>query len=215
MKINLSIDAALIITITTTFLYMVGQVYLSTYLNFVGADITVMNFSIQDKVYYGYIRAIQDTGYIILFFLLFLGAPFLLKKTGTTSILINILIKIKNKIRPQRHIPPIHRTTKQTLNQQNFLNQLRLIYITLMMFFGSLTYLVYITQTTELEVANDIKQYDQTLQKVQVRNNSDKETYLILCGASLCTILFTDEQPYHVRFIDPKNVFFIVKNQSN
>lgn len=215
MKINVSVDAALIMTITTTFLYMVGQIYLGAYFTAFGADVTILNFSIQDKVYRGYLRAIEDVHYIILFFTIFFATPFLLKKIGLTPLLSKILKKIKSKIYTKKHAPPIHNTTTQITTAQNLQSQFRLLYITFIMFFGSLSYLTYIALDTQSQALNDILNYKERFDKVKIRNNTDRQTYGIICGSSLCAILFVDENPLHLRFIDPKNVYFIIHEQKN
>lgn len=43
MKLNISLDAAVIITSITAILYMVGQVHLNGYIGIFGADIAVLN----------------------------------------------------------------------------------------------------------------------------------------------------------------------------
>ncbi|SDB90780.1 hypothetical protein SAMN05421733_104185 [Acinetobacter boissieri] len=56
MKFNMSFDVAIIISIVTVFLFANGQAYLSAYLNVFGIDIISLNLSVQDNVYYGYLR---------------------------------------------------------------------------------------------------------------------------------------------------------------
>ena len=59
MKINFSLDTAIIITLTSALLYMAGQIYLNSYLRPFGAEALVLNFSIQDKLYYGYLKTVN------------------------------------------------------------------------------------------------------------------------------------------------------------
>ena len=57
MKFNFSLDAALIITALTALLYLVAQVFLAGYISIFGADITVLNLTVQDKLYYGFLKS--------------------------------------------------------------------------------------------------------------------------------------------------------------
>ncbi|MFV5492192.1 hypothetical protein [Acinetobacter sp. ASP199] len=51
MKLDFSLDAAIIVTIISVLLFMIGQPYLSSFLGVFGADLTVLNLSVQDKLY--------------------------------------------------------------------------------------------------------------------------------------------------------------------
>ena len=72
MKLDFSLDAAIIVTIISVLLFMIGQAYLSSFLGMFGADLAVLNLSVQDKLYWGFSKSIQDiinllAGFIIFF----------------------------------------------------------------------------------------------------------------------------------------------------
>lgn len=72
MKFNFSLDAALIITALTALLYLVAQVFLAGYISIFGADITVLNLTVQDKLYYGFLKSLVHTLYFTLALFYFL-----------------------------------------------------------------------------------------------------------------------------------------------
>lgn len=65
MKLNISFDIAIIISLVAVFLFANGQAYLGGYLGVFGIDAVSLNYSIQDKVYYGYIKGFNYLLYFI------------------------------------------------------------------------------------------------------------------------------------------------------
>lgn len=70
MKFNASIDVAIIISLITVFLFANGQAYLGGLLSPFGIDPIVLNFSVQDKIYIGYLKGLHYLLYAILALLL-------------------------------------------------------------------------------------------------------------------------------------------------
>lgn len=83
MKFNFSLDAALIITALTALLYLVAQVFLAGYISIFGADITVLNLTVQDKLYYGFLKSLVHTLYFTFaLFVLFIAVPSIFNNFG-------------------------------------------------------------------------------------------------------------------------------------
>lgn len=57
MKMDASINIALMITIIGVILYAFGQAFLVGYLNFFNLEPYLFNLSVQDKVYVGFIQS--------------------------------------------------------------------------------------------------------------------------------------------------------------
>ncbi|HEN9507339.1 hypothetical protein OXA12_06785 [Acinetobacter baumannii] len=66
MKFNFSIDIAVIVTLTAIFLFVLGQSYLGGFLSPFYIEPVVLNFSTQDKIYWGYVKGRK---YLIFLFL--------------------------------------------------------------------------------------------------------------------------------------------------
>jgi hypothetical protein len=54
MKFNFSLDTAIIISLIAIFLFVSGQSYLGGLLRPFYIDPVVLNFSVQDKIYWGF-----------------------------------------------------------------------------------------------------------------------------------------------------------------
>lgn len=85
MKFNFSLDAAIALTLTTVFFYTSGQIYLNGILSPFLIDSVVLNFSVQDKIYLGFLKGANEYLYIlgaclILFFLRYIFIYFELGK---------------------------------------------------------------------------------------------------------------------------------------
>ena len=90
MKINFSLDTAIIITLVSVLLFMVGQVFLNATLTPFGGEAIVLNFSIQDKLYFGFLKTFNHW----LWFLLFIVIIFVVFPTLINEL--NIIQKINS-----------------------------------------------------------------------------------------------------------------------
>lgn len=210
MKFNFSLDAALIITVITALLFMIGQVHLGGYLRVFGADPTILNFSMQDKLYFGYLRAINHT---ILFALvclfIFLVIPFCFNEFGGKRKLKNILKKIRDEIHDGKHTPPIHNSSIENTSEEIFDHRLYSTYLIIILLITSLSYLAYMEKNAMLLAETDLKNYSKNLTKVAVKEAGNELTYQVKCGQSLCAILFvTVNGDKKLHYIDPKEIYF-------
>ena len=113
MKLNFSLDAAIIVTIISVLLFMIGQAYLSSFLGVFGADLAVLNLSVQDKLYWGFSKSIQDiinllAGFIIFFIVI----PYVFRYLGGSHWLLKIIRKMKCEIKTNKaYTPQIHNSS--------------------------------------------------------------------------------------------------------
>ncbi|UJA04122.1 hypothetical protein F9230_07050 [Acinetobacter johnsonii] len=77
MKFNFSADLAVIISIITVFLFANGNAYIGGYLDAFNIDPIVLNYSIQDKIYIGYLRGFNTFIYAIIIILIFMAVRLL------------------------------------------------------------------------------------------------------------------------------------------
>ena len=56
MKFNFSLDTAIIVTLLTVLLFGIGQAYLGGLLGSFYIDQITLNFSVQDKIYIGFLK---------------------------------------------------------------------------------------------------------------------------------------------------------------
>lgn len=210
MKFNFSLDAALIITVITALLFMIGQVHLGGYLRVFGADPTILNFSMQDKLYFGYLRAINHT--IIFSFsclFIFLVIPFFFSEFGGKNRLKKFLRKIGDEIQDGKHIPPIHNSSIKSSTDQIFDNRLFSTQFIIIILIMSLFYLAHIETKAKESAESDLNHYEKKLTKVIVKKSENELTYKVQCGQSLCAILFiTKESGKTLHYIDPKEIYF-------
>ncbi|MDC4371481.1 hypothetical protein OHV45_16005, partial [Acinetobacter baumannii] len=68
MKFNFSIDIAVIVSLTAIFLFVLGQSYLGGFLSPFYIEPVVLNFSIQDKIYWGFVKGKTFLLYLFLLF---------------------------------------------------------------------------------------------------------------------------------------------------
>lgn len=74
MKFNFSLDTAIIISLIAIFLFVSGQAYLGGLLHTFYVDPIVLGFSVQDKIYWGYIKGLNPIAYslLIIFYYFFI-----------------------------------------------------------------------------------------------------------------------------------------------
>lgn len=128
MKINFSLDTAIIITLTSALLYMAGQIYLNSYLRPFGAEALVLNFSIQDKLYYGYLKTVNH--WILFLFALiviFIGLPVFIKELGIDNKIKNFFKKLR-KSHTSKTYARIHNESSNRSFDQTIDSRIALLY---------------------------------------------------------------------------------------
>jgi len=189
MKFNFSLDAALIITALTALLYLVAQVFLAGYISIFGADITVLNLTVQDKLYYGFLKSLVLTLYFTLaLFVLFIAVPSIFNNFGGNIWLHKKLQNLRIAIhKDTKHRPVIHNSSFELENERQFNRKLFASYFILVLLLGS-----------------------EKLRKVQLKSQENQEAYKILCGQNLCAVLMVNGKQKSLHYIDPKDIAFFL-----
>ncbi|OBY75243.1 hypothetical protein [Acinetobacter gyllenbergii] len=210
MKFNFSLDVAIALTLITVFLFTSGQIYLNGYLGYFLVDPIALNFSVQDKIYLGFLRGINQllylcTACLIMFFLRYIFVYFDLAKKLDAKLLSYIP---KNERSPEK-VLRIHNSQHYDQLDQNFsvvvLNSL----LVLALLWGTIQAFVYIENSSK-DIAQKVMKNIDVLPKITVKDQNDlTNKYLLKCGSTLCAVI--DEQK-NVSLVEPKNVVYLSSN---
>lgn len=204
MKFNFSLDIALVISLLTVFFYACGQNYLAAYMAIFLIDPVVLNFSAAEKINWGFLNCAN--GLIILLLTLQLVFIFLYI---IAIFRINFPAKLFSFFKSdKKRLPHIH--------NQNIIDDFHSNRIRHYFWISSICLLLLITflsfAAIDIRTTNNAKKALTNLQllpTVKINNLSDKKTYLIKCGSSLCAII--DEEK-NISLIEPKNVVILGSN---
>lgn len=210
MKFNFSLDVAIALTLVTVFLFTSGQIYLNGYLGYFLVDPIALNFSVQDKIYLGFLKGINQllylcTACLIMFFLRYILVYFDLAKKLDAKLLSYIP---KNERSPEK-VLRIHNSQHYDQLDQNFsvvvLNSL----LVLALLWGTIQAFIYIENSSK-DIAQKVMKNIDVLPKITVKDENNLTTkYLLKCGSALCAVI--DEQK-NVSLVEPKNVVYLSSN---
>ncbi|MFN3289042.1 MAG: hypothetical protein ACK410_01110 [Acinetobacter sp.] len=210
MKFNFSLDAAIVLTLTTVFFYTSGQIFLNGYLSPFLVDSIVLNFSVQDKIYVGFLRGINEYLYIltaclIMFFLRYIFIYFEIGKWIDKK----ITSYIPKNERPKKNVLRIHNSEYFDGLDRNYATVLLTSFLSLVLAWGILEAFIHIEKKGKdisTQVMNDVS----TLPKVIHREQNQELTkHLIKCGSSLCALI---DEKKNVSLVEPKNVILLGSN---
>lgn len=211
MKLDFSLDAAIIVTIISVLLFMIGQAYLSSFLGMFGADLAVLNLSVQDKLYWGFSKSIQDiinllAGFIIFFIVI----PYVFRQLGGSHWLLKIIRKIRCEIKTNRaYTPQIHNSSIEKKIERNLDYRLFIWYACFIAIVGTVYYIVHI-QNYAKEAANKALLNSHNFKQVEIKQKPNQEAYKILCGQNLCAVLMVNGKQKSLHYIDPKDIAFFL-----
>lgn len=207
MKFNFSFDTAIIISLIAIFLFVSGQAYLGGYLRPFYVDPIVLNFSVQDKIYWGFLKALNP---LITIFLIGIGL-YVLKYIYVSLNLdqqIVDFLRRKIKFRLKHQVRP-HNSSKEEELEKSYATFT--LYVTLIIAF-SIVLFTSILDTQEKgknngsTVLSNIKELP--LVKITGIENNLKQ-YRILCGSALCVVI---DEKKNVSLVEPKNIMYLSSN---
>ncbi|EXE14530.1 hypothetical protein J559_1284 [Acinetobacter sp. 983759] len=206
MKFSFSLDAAIFLTLTTVFFYTSGQIYLNGYLSPFLVDSIVLNFSVQDKIYIGFLKSINEYLYIlaaclIMFFIRYI---FIYFELGSV-----IEKKIANLIpineRPKKNVLRIHNSEYFEGLDRNYAAVLLTTFLSLALAWGVLQAFIHIEKKGK-EISAKVMRDVGALPTVK---SNGQELFLIKCGSSLCALI---DEKKNVSFVEPKNIVLLGGN---
>ncbi|MBC9229211.1 hypothetical protein HI850_007695 [bacterium SPL81] len=210
MKFNFSLDVAIALTIITVFLFTSGQIYLNGYLGYFLVDPIALNFSVQDKIYLGFLRGINQllylcTACLIMFFLRYIFVYFDLAKKLDAKLLSYIPKTQRNPDQVLR----IHNSQQYDELDKNYSTVVLNSLLILALLWGTIQAFIYIEKKSK-NVAEKVMNNLDVLPKIKVEEQSDKTVrYLLKCGSTLCAVI---DEKKNVSMVEPKNVVYLSSN---
>lgn len=203
MKLNLSIDLAVVISIITVFLFANGNAYLGGYLHTFNVSPIALNFSVQDKIYIGYIHGFNYLIYLVLALTLFIILKHTSLSLGIPAAVSKYFDKKLNKPK-DKHQVNIHNSTFYEELNESYAKNSFLVVLTLVFLITTLLLIA----NTEKD-AKSLAKYElinHKLDKIQLKTTKNETIhYLVQCGSNLCAVISTDN---NVTLEDTKNIIF-------
>lgn len=210
MKFNFSLDAAIVLTLTTVFFYTSGQIYLNGSLSPFFVDSIVLNFSVQDKIYIGFLKGGNEYLYILSACLIMyvIRYVFIYFKIGK-SIDKKILSYIPASERPNKHVLRIHNSEYYESLDQNYSTVALTTLFCIIISFGVLESFIHIEGKGKKLASDAMSQI--TKLPVVTSNGQDKEAikHLLKCGSSLCAVI---DEKKNVSLVEPKTIKILSTN---
>lgn len=207
MKFNFSLDTAIIISLIAIFLFVSGQAYLGGFLRPFYVDPIVLNFSVQDKIYWGFLKALNPliTIFLIgitLYVLKYIYVSLELDQKIVDFLRRKIKFRLKHQIKPHNS----SQTDKLEKNYTTFTIYVSLIIGCSFMLFTSILDTQEKGKKNGSEVLSNIKELP--LIKITGNENNLKQ-YRILCGSALCAVI---DEKKNVSLVEPKNILYLSSN---
>lgn len=207
MKLNLSADLAVIISIITVFLFANGNAYLGGYLDAFNIDPITLNYSIQDKIYIGYLRGFNTFLYSILVMLICMAVRFIWIAMDLSRKLNNWLDKKLNAT-PNNFPPVIHNSSFHEELERSYSRNATLGVSVMIILVVTLFILADTEKTATQKAFDDMKNLN--FAPISIKNSEKKDTHFeVLCGPTLCAIMDKNKK---VTLEETKNIEFTPKS---
>ena len=207
MKFNFSLDTAIIISLIAIFLFVSGQAYLGGFLRPFYVDPIVLNFSVQDKIYWGFLKALNPLITIFLIGITLYVLKYIYVSLELDQKIVDFLRR-KIKFRLKHQVKPHNSSLTDELekNYTTFTIYVSLIIGCSFMLFTSILETQEKGKKNGSEVLSNIKELP--LIKITGNENNLKQ-YRILCGSALCAVI---DEKKNVSLVEPKNILYLSSN---
>lgn len=207
MKLNLSADLALIISIITVFLFANGNAFLGGYLSVFNLDPVVLNYSVQDKIYLGYIRGFNYLMYALLITFILMVIRYILISLGVSKKL-NTYLEKKLNTTPKKFTPQIHNSSYHEELESSYSRNSTLGVLVMVILIATLFALAHTESDAKNAAFEALK--NKTFDSISIKSSKEKDTHFeILCGSSVCAII---DKANNVSLEDSKNILFKPRN---
>ncbi|MEJ7938452.1 hypothetical protein WKH77_11725 [Acinetobacter baumannii] len=198
MKFNFSIDIAVIVSLTAIFLFVLGQSYLGGFLSPFYIEPVVLNFSIQDKIYWGFVKGKTFLGFLFLLF-----GSFYIITYAFVYLVIYQPYSLFSKNGPKKLIYFF----KNILNIYKLknINYLTFLYSTIIF---PLFVLASINLSAEQGEIDGRDLYNNIQKRPLVKITDSKSNipqYRILCGSTLCAVI---DEKKNISLVEPKSIIY-------
>lgn len=208
MKLNLSADLAVVISLITVFLFANGNAYIGGYLNAFNVDPIILNYSVQDKIYIGYLRGFNYLIYAILALFICMATWHVLLSFDVPRRLDKYL-DVKLNTTPRKHSPSVHNSTFHEELQSSYSRNSTLGVVVIVTLVSTLWLLSHTEKSAKAEAFKHMKQ--ESFDKVSIKLAEKKDTHFaVLCGSTICAIM--DKENKKVTFEEVKNLVFTPKD---
>lgn len=209
MKFNFSLDTAIIVTLLTVLPFGVGQVYLGGLLRPFYIDPIVLNFSVQDKIYIGFLKGFNLFIWTSLFFIILFALRQIWNSSGIGAHLDKKIIQYLQRKLDIKHINTLHPHNRSQLEEfeKSFSSILATLFLSVVLF-SSYVYALSHFENKGTEKGMKYLENVKILPKVNA-NNSNKILHLVYCGTSLCALI---DENKNVSLVEPKNVVLLGSN---
>ncbi|HHW53353.1 MAG TPA: hypothetical protein GXX13_09305 [Acinetobacter towneri] len=206
MKLNLSIDLAIVISLITVFLFANGNAYIGGYLHTFNVDPIILNYSIQDKIYIGYIRGFNYLIYTILILFFCIAAWHIWISLDASKKIAEYLDK-KFSTTPKKHKPAIHNSIFYEELANSYSRSSTLGILIILTLVSTLFLLAKTEEAAKKQAYADIE--NMSFDPVSFKSTVDKHThFVVLCGSTLCAIIDKNKK---VTLEETKNLEFTPK----
>lgn len=207
MKLNLSADLAVVISLITVFLFANGNAYIGGYLSAFNVDPIILNYSVQDKIYIGYLKGFNYLIYALLVLFISMAAWQIWLSFDGSRYFNNYLDKKLNTA-PRKHSPIIHNSKFHEELQSSYSKNSTLGVVVFITLVGTLFLLSHTEKTAQANAFNYMEK--KSFDMVSIKSAEKKNThYEILCGSALCAVM--DIENKKVTFEEVKNLEFTPK----
>jgi len=209
MKFNFSLDTAIIVTLLTVLLFGVGQAYLGGLLGSFYINPIILNFSVQDKIYIGFLKGFNLFIWTTLVFIILFSLRHIWCSSGIAANLDKKIVQYLQRKLNIRHIDTLHPHNRSQLEEfeRSFSSTTLTLFLSIALFIGYL-FALSSFETKGKEKGEKFLENVEVLPKVNV-NKSSQIFYLIQCGTSLCALI---DEKKNVSLVEPKNVIFLGSN---
>lgn len=208
MKFNASIDIAITISLVGFFLFANGQAYLGGYLGTFGVDPVLLNFSIQDKLYIGYLMGFTYLNYAVYVLAVCIILNYAVRIFDVPRKLNRFfgkkIQKISNSV--QIHNSSFYDDLEKNYGKHSFITIMLLILLI------STLLLLANTETTAKDNADiNIKNFD--FRQVHLKNDPMNQNFFIVkCGSNYCALINKQKQ---ITLEEPKNLIFSIREKTS
>lgn len=210
MKFNLSLDVAVIITIFTVFLFANGNAYLGGYLQTFNIIPSTLGYSIQDKIYIGYLKGFSYLIGFLCFIFLYIVCRYVLLSLDIPRRFDNYLDKKLRKSRA-KYNPSIHNSSFYEDLDNSYKQNTSLGLIVFILLISTLFLLAHTEKSANAQALKNLESF--AFKKIEMTSNTKKsEFFLIQCGSNLCAVIDRDKR---ITLQDPKKIAFYLNKKSS
>ena len=210
MKLNFSADLAILISLITVFLFANGQAYIAGYLEPFNIDSIMLSFTVQDKIYMGYLYGFKYLFYGTLIAIGLMVIRYICISIDLKRASIYLISKII-RVEPIKHTAKIHNDSFHEELENSYTSHSILGITVITLLITSLYLIAHTEKKAKFEAIERIKAFD--FEQVELRNTkSSKELYIVLCGSNLCSLINREKK---IILEDPKNLAFSIKGEKH